>query len=107
MILYNVTLKVENDTAASWIEWMKDEHIPDVLGTGLFVNCRIMRLLEQDETDGTTYSVQWICPSMAQYNKYIEDHAIKMRTKTQNKFGNRLVAFRTVMEEILTIDAAN
>jgi hypothetical protein len=98
MIVYNVTIKVETPAADAWVDWMKNEHIADLLATGLFLDCRLCRLLEQDETDGVTFSAQYTCKSLDEYNTYISDHAEQMRDKGFKKFGGRFVAFRSVME---------
>jgi len=97
MIIYNVTIKVDNDIAKEWVQWMKNEHMPDVMHTGLFIDCRLCRLLEQDETEGVTYTAQYFCDGLEHYNTYISEYANKMREKVFKKFGNKFIAFRTVM----------
>ncbi|HXS36869.1 MAG TPA: DUF4286 family protein [Flavipsychrobacter sp.] len=97
MIIYNVTLKVDNDIAKEWLLWMKNEHMPEVMRTGLFMDCRLCRLLEQDETEGITYAAQYYCDSLEHYNTYISEHANRLREKGFKKFGNKFAAFRTVM----------
>lgn len=98
MIVYNVTIKVESEVADEWVAWMKNEHIADVLNTGLFSDCRLCRLLEQDEAEGVTYSAQYVCADIGAYNQYIDKHAQGMRDKGFKRFGGRFVAFRSVME---------
>jgi hypothetical protein len=98
MIIYNVTVKVEKDIVPEWVQWMKHEHIPDLMRTGLFIDYRLCRLLEQDELEGVTYIVQYFCDSLEHYNTYISEHAQKMRDKAFKRFGSRFIAFRTVME---------
>jgi hypothetical protein len=100
MIIYNVTIKVENDSAEAWVKWMKTEHMADLMNTGLFVDSRLCRLLDQDEADGITYSAQYFCESMDEYNRYIDNYAPDMRGKGLKLFGGKFVAFRTVMEII-------
>lgn len=100
MIVYNVTIKVESEVADEWVAWMKNEHIADVLSTGLFSDCRLCRLLEQDETEGVTYSAQYVCADIDAYNKYIDEHAQAMRDKGFKRFGGKFVAFRSVMEVV-------
>lgn len=39
-ILYNVTVKVTPDIAADWLQWIKEEHINDVVQTGCFTFVR-------------------------------------------------------------------
>ena len=98
MILYNVTIKVEHSIAADWRIWMLKEHIPMLLATDCFIDAKLYRLLEQDDTDGPTFSAQYIATSKAQYDKYIDTYAQQMRAETLNKWGNKLVAFRSVMQ---------
>jgi hypothetical protein len=100
MIIYNVTIKIEKDMADAWVHWMKTEHMADLMSTGLFVDCRLCRLLEQDETDGVTYSAQYFCSGIEEYNDYIANYAQQMREKGSHLFGGKFVAFRTIMEII-------
>ena len=98
MIIYNVTVKVDNSIAGAWLDWMKKEHIPDLMRTGLFLDYRLSKLLEQDETEGITYTVQYFCESLERYHTYIAEHAQRMRDEGINRFGSAFVAFRTIME---------
>jgi hypothetical protein len=98
MIIYNVTIQVDNSVADEWLQWMKNEHIADVLQTGLFTDARLCKLLEQDESETKTYTAQYFCNSLEEYNKYISEFAQGMREKGFARFGNKFVAFRTVME---------
>lgn len=98
MIIYNVTVKVDKEVAREWVNWMKQEHIPELMKTGLFVDYRLARLLEQDETEGVTYTAQYYCDSLEHYQTYISEHAPRMREKGFQRFGNRFIAFRSVME---------
>lgn len=98
MIVYNVTVKVNNSVVDKWVKWMLDEHMPDLKNTGLFTDYRLCRLLEQDDTEGVTFSAQYTCNNMEDYNTYIDKYATTMRDKAFKQFGNNFVAFRTVME---------
>lgn len=100
MIIYNVTIKAETGIATQWMQWMQEEHLNDMMNTGLFSDYRLCRLLEQDETEGVSYVAQYHCDSVENYQTYVKEHAPKMRQKGINKFGGRFVAFRTVMEVI-------
>ena len=100
MIIYNVTVKVDNDVADAWVAWMKSAHMADLMDTGLFIDCRLCWLLEQDETEGVTYAAQYFLEGMDQYNEYIDNHAVIMREKGFKMFGGKFAAFRTVMEII-------
>lgn len=100
MIIYNVTVKVDLSIAAAWQQWMKEEHLPEMMQTGLFLDYKMCRLLEQDEQEGATFVVQYNADSKEHYQTYISEHAPKMRQKGLDKFGGKFAAFRTVMEVI-------
>jgi len=100
MIIYNVTCKVGTDISEKWLLWMKEEHIPEVIATGLFTHHRILRLLDMDESDGITFAIQYFCQNRQAYDLYIELHAGELREKVLIKWGNGVVAFRTLMEVI-------
>ena len=100
MIIYNVTLKVDHSISDAWVRWMKTEHMADLMKTGLFTDCRLCHLLDQDESEGVTYSAQYFCNGLNQYNEYIDKYAEQMREQGNKLFGGKFIAFRTVMEII-------
>jgi hypothetical protein len=100
MIIYNVTIKVEASIAEEWLKWMLDVHVPEVMETGCFSSYRVVRLLEVDESEGPTYATQYNADSKADYNRYIQLHAVGLRDKSFQKWGNRFMAFRSVMQVV-------
>lgn len=100
MIIYNVTIKVEASIAKEWLQWMQEVHIPEVMQTGCFTDYKIVRLLEVDDTEGPTYATQYYAESKAIYNQYISMFAPALRDKTHKQWGDRIIAFRSVMEVV-------
>lgn len=100
MIIYNVTSKLTHDIAEEWIEWMQQEHIPDVTGTGCFTHAQMLELIETDTTDGPTYAVQYHAESKALYNRYIQEFAEIMRKRAIDKWGNKVISFRSVLKVV-------
>ena len=97
MYIYNVTVKLDPSIAREWVTWMKEEHMPELMATGLFSRYQLCRLLEQDDSDGPTYTAQYFCAGKEEYDTYIRDYAPMMREKGLAKFGGKFAAFRTVM----------
>ena len=100
MIVYNVTIKVNTSIENDWLIWLKKEHIPEVLATNCFTKANIMRLLEVDETDGPTFAIQYFAENRSQYDHYIEKFAGLMRQKSFDKWGDKFIAFRSLMEVV-------
>ncbi len=99
MILYNVTVKIDKDVHADWLQWMKDIHIPDVLSTGMFVDNKLCRVMI-DEADGFTYSIQYFCKNMEILEKYNKEYAPRLQKEHQDRYAGKFVAFRTLMDVI-------
>lgn len=98
MLIYNVTLKVDRSIHENWLQWMKEKHMPDVMQSGCFVESRLLRLLETDDADGPTYAAQYTAENEAAYRRYIAEFATAMRQDVIRKWGDKIVAFRTLME---------
>ena len=43
MFIYNVTTHVEPNIESRWLEWMNEEHIPQMIQTGKFKKAIILR----------------------------------------------------------------
>jgi len=98
--IYNVTIKVESAIADAWLQWLLEEHIPDVMATGCFTDYKVVRLLEVDDSEGPTYAVQYHAEAKGLYNNYISKHAEALRQKSYDKWGQRFIAFRSVMQVV-------
>jgi len=99
MILYNVTVNIDQAAEQDWVQWMKEKHIPDVMSTGLFTNYKIYRLLVESE-GGVNYSVQYFASSINKLEQYLEQHAGPLIKAHNERFKDKHVAFRSVLEEI-------
>jgi hypothetical protein len=100
MFIYNVTIQLSWAIHEGWLQWMQQEHMVEVVGTGCFTESRLLRLIEVDETEGPTYAAQYYAPSKASYNQYIATHAETLRKKSFEKWGNQFIAFRSVMQVV-------
>lgn len=99
MYIYNVTVNIQEDVQDEWVEWMKTEHIPDMLKTGKFVKALMTRVMVNEEMGGVTYSVQYTAESKQMLERYYEEDAKILRGKSAI-FEGKFVAFRTELEVI-------
>ena len=98
MIVYNVTSKLDWSIHDAWVKWMLEEHIPEVVATGCFSSGQLLKLLEIDEEDGPTNTAQYFAETKQQHEEYVQQHAAALRQKVFDKWGNRIIAFRSIME---------
>ncbi len=100
MLLYNVTVKVNSEIGHDWLCWLQQEHVPEVLATGCFRKATICRLLEVDDSEGPTFSIQYQADTREDYDRYIGEHASLMRQKSFDRWGDRFIAFRSLLQVI-------
>ncbi|TCD03463.1 DUF4286 family protein [Pedobacter psychroterrae] len=99
MLLYNVTLIIEDAAAERWLEWMQEVHIPKVMATGKFVSNRLLKVLDSPN-EGVTFCAQYIAENIGEYQEYQERFAPALQAELNEAFENQFVAFRTLMEYI-------
>ena len=101
MVLYNVTINVEDSIHADWLQWMQEKHIPDVLNTGLFEGHKLYKLLtRQNDESGTTYSVQYFLKDMESYRTYTQEFAPGLQKEYNERYEGRYASFRSLLEEV-------
>ncbi len=97
MIIYNVTVSIDDDVHDDWLQWMKEVHIPEVMRTNLFVESKISKILA-DEEGSLAYSIMYLCNDMETLEKYQEHHAPALQKDHTDRYKGKFAAFRTLLE---------
>ena len=105
MFIYSVTVILNADVEVQWLDWMKRVHLPDVLRTGCFLDCRIYKLLEAAD-DQPTYVMQYHCRVIDDYYRYRDIFAAALQKEHSDRFAGRFRASRQVFEEIAAFNNA-
>lgn len=98
MVVYNITTKVTWQIAGEWLKWQQEKHIPQILATLLLADHKIFRLLEQEDEDGPTFTIQFFFSSVKEYETYIKLHSEAMRKTAVDRWGNQSISFHSVMQ---------
>ncbi|MEM9078548.1 MAG: DUF4286 family protein [Bacteroidota bacterium] len=100
MLIYNVTINIDDSVHDDWLLWMRDKHIPDMLATGKFSHAKMTKILVEEEMGGTSYSVQYTTKDRTTLEAYYKEDAERMRGDGLKRFADKFVAFRTELEVI-------
>ena len=100
MVIYSVTVAVDPSIVDAWIDYMKKEHIPDVLKTGCFLEFTFCRVIGNSEENKNSYNIQYHCHGMADMHRYQVQFGPALQQEHIKLFGDKAVAFRTLLEEI-------
>ena len=99
MILYNVSIILDEEIHESWLKWLKNEHLKEMMSIGFFISYRVLKVLDSPN-EGLTYCIQYIADSIEKYYEYIQNHANQLQNNVPAQFLNKFVVFSTVMEFI-------
>ena len=100
MFIYNVTVKIDWSVHDAWVKWMLNEHFTEMINTGCFTQSQLLRVLETDEAEGPTYAAQYFAENKPDYNRYVSIYSERIRKKYSEKWGDRFIAFRTLMQVV-------
>ncbi|MBS7321512.1 MAG: DUF4286 family protein [Myroides sp.] len=100
MIIYNVTINIDESIHDEWMDWMQKKHIQEVLNTGCFTSARMVKVLVDEEMGGITYSVQYFSPTKEALQNYKDHHAPLLRNEGMERFADKMLTFRTDLEII-------
>lgn len=98
MFIYNVTVSVDTAVHEEWLQWMKEKHMPDVMKSGCFVDCQILRVLGVEDDDGKTFSAQYRFLEIADIERYQKEFAASLQAEHRAKYGDKTTAFRTLLQ---------
>lgn len=101
MIIYNITIGIDHDVEKEWLSWMKNKHIPDVMACGKFYNYSIFKVLNQEQEAAISYSVQYHAKTIDDVVEYLETYAPPLVEEHKQRYKNKHVAFRTLLEEVV------
>ncbi len=99
MINYNITVSVDDDITADWLDWMQKEHIPDVMSSGVFIKAHLGKLISPNDSHNT-FAITYSCSTIKDLHFYQLHFATNLQKKHDTRYGDKVLAFRTIMEII-------
>ena len=99
MLIYNVTAIIEPDIQQDYLDYMKKEHMPEVMATLKFIDCNLFQLTEP-ENEGFTYCAQYVANTIEELEDYRQNYSPDLQLKFQTKFPAKVLAFRSILEKI-------
>ncbi|GAB2695370.1 hypothetical protein GCM10027037_18880 [Mucilaginibacter koreensis] len=97
MIIYNETYVVNPEVNETWLAWIKQNHIPGALSTGLFNSYKILTVLNSPN-EGVTYCIQFVTDQIEKYTQFTENHLDQLHIVHNQQFENQYVLFNSIMQ---------
>lgn len=99
MILYNITVILDEEIETEWLKWINQTFIPEALSSNLLVSNRVLKVLDSPN-EGVTYCLQFIADDIQNYTQFKDIHAAALLESHTLRFKNQSVFFSTIMEFI-------
>lgn len=99
MIIYNETYVINPEISEEWLKWIKENHIPAALNTGLFNSYKILTVLNSPN-EGVTYCIQFNTDVIEKYTQFNEEHLQHLHIIHNQQFENQFVLFNSLMQLI-------
>lgn len=98
MIIYNVTINIQEEIHDKWLLWMNDVHIPEVMATGKFISAKLVRVHVDQEMEGITFAAQYLAKDKQTLEKYYTENAPHLREDGLRLWADKALYFRTELE---------
>ena len=99
MITYSVEITIEPVVETEWADWMRRVHIPDVLRSGCFSECRMHKVIETESAE-PIYVLQYRCASLADYQRYRDNFAPTRQKEHTERYAGRFRASRRLLDQV-------
>ncbi len=103
MVVYNVTINIDQESADEWLKWMRETHIPDVMSTGHFRDSKICRV-QGEEEGGNTFAIMYTAKSQKDLEEYQEKHSPQLQSEHTQRFKGKFASFRTLLTVVEEFD---
>jgi hypothetical protein len=103
MIIYNLTVNIDPSVQGEWLIWI-NSHINKVLKTGKFTKAIFTKIVTDESIGEISYSIQYYAKSKSDLEDYIKQYSDLLKSDGINRFGDKMLAFRTKLELIREFD---
>ncbi len=99
MILYNITIIVDDSILDEWQQWVNKNFIDPITETGLFIEKKVFKILASPN-EGTTFSIQFFAEDAEKIATYRAKFETSIMEKHQQQFKGLALSFISLMEQI-------
>ena len=98
MFIFNTTYLVSDEVHETWLDWVRNQHIPFMIDSTYFSHPQVARVITSDKQDGTSFSVQFHVKDLQTLKLWKKEYSSLFQENCTNQFGTEVIFFTTVME---------
>lgn len=100
MIVYNTTFHIDHGALDEGVAYLKEVFLPRASASGFLLNPLLRRVLQKEENEGESFSVQFHVKNMDTLNFWLENEGAALHQELVARFGRKIAGFSTLLEEI-------
>ena len=100
MIGYNTTFHIHKEILAECLAFLKSHYIPQAAASGLLHDPYLRRILNSENEEGESYSVQFHTQDTASLNQWLQQDGRASQQELIDRYQEKIVGFSTLLEEI-------
>ncbi len=98
MLVYNTTYHADKTRKEEFVNWLRNEYIPQALQRDELSETKLCRVLAEDENDGMSISLQFHVHDLDTLSRWYEACGESLLNEMRRKFGNQVAGFSTLLE---------
>lgn len=98
MYILNITFLVAEPLISTWQEWIRQQLIPSMTSTGLFLQPQLARVHSAEQTDGVSFALQFHTASVDTIDEWLNNNGNSLQQKCTVGFGGNVLFFATTLE---------
>ena len=102
MFIYAVTVQIKPEIENEWLSWMKEVHVPDVLRTRCFSECKIYKDTSVSQNEAA-YIFQYMGKDIGDYHRYAEEFAPDLQKDHTARYSGKFKATRQLLESVHSV----
>lgn len=100
MMIYRVTVAIDQDIAEDWQNWMQEQHVPDVIRTGFFDSAEMFKVKQDKPQDRLTFVFEYRTSSWERYQQYSEQAAPALQKDHTDRYQGKFAASRELLAHL-------
>ena len=100
MYLFSITINIDDNVRDEWLIWVNRKLKPLLADKSLIKDFRVLRILSEEQNNGSSYSFQYHLHNWEGVEKFEERYDLEVAIDMYRFYKEKFVEFRTRLEVV-------
>lgn len=97
-MIYTQSIHVEHDIEKDWLQWMKEEALPEIAQTHRFSKIVFAKVSSHPDETGNTYSIQYYADDKNSSKDFYQNQLHSIAKSVLTRYGTKALIFPTELD---------